>query len=206
MTDKPIATPLREDGPKIAAFLNGMDGGNRPTSQASVAGVHLDPALGLVPAVPGSLIQPSTEASLPAAHGDITDLEEQGDDIDMGPLNYPRKLHEAGEAAIQIVCNMCEAEAAGGNLRNIPEPILGWYVMTLAYQLCVLEACSADVSTRASHARQLIAARTAFEKYRGPYADGVREEVEETLTLRKHWECIRDDGTYGNALPAPVKL
>lgn len=225
MTDKPLTShnvvPLREDGPRIAAFLNGIDGGDRPTSAASIAGVHLDPALGLAPAVPGALLDVRAahaqnlrdgSAAVGTAEAEaVTGLvpaadsseEEDDDSIDAGVIHYPRKLHEAGEAAIAIVANMCEAEFAMGNPRNLPEPILGWYVMTLSYQLCVLEATAQPADARAAHARQLDAARKAFAKYTGPYAEGVREEVDETLRMRYHWDAIRDDGTYGGILPAP---
>lgn len=212
MNDKPAplanVVPLREDGPKIAALLNQIDGGSRPTTAASVAGVHLDPALGLQPAVPGSLVAPPRETTFvdiaPAAHGgEDLDGEEQDESEEQGnPYFYGRKLHEAGEAAIAIVANLCEAEFAQGNPRNLPEPILGWYVMTLTYQLCVLEACNAPVEGRLAHAHQLDTARKAFAKYTGPYADSVREEVEDVLTRRKRWDD--GDGTYGGLLPETV--
>lgn len=195
--------PLREDGPRIAAFLNGIDGGDRPTTAASIAGVHLDPALGLQPAVPGALLAPPVAPGLPqiGAQLEAQQAETEDDEVlDAGPIHYAHKLHQAGEAAIAIVANMCEAEFAQGNPRNLPEPILGWYVMTLTYQLCVLEACGADIEGRLSHARQLNAARGAFTKYGGPYANGVRLEVADALHRRKQWPGVVDL-TYGGLLP-----
>lgn len=216
MTDqKPIVSlvPQREDGPRIAAFLNGIDGGQRPTNPASAVGVHLAPEAGLVPAVPGKLIdiaQAPREATAPmlepAPAADSSDEQGTGDIIDVGPIHYAHKLHECGEGAIAIVSNMCEAEFAMGNPRNLPEPILGWYNLTLTYQLLVLEACGAAPDVRSAHARQLAAARAAFVKYAGAYASAVRAEVDDSLGRRKHWGTTRDDGTYGGILPAPESV
>lgn len=206
MNDKPLPTnvvPLREDGPRIAAFLNGVDGGNRPTDMASAVGVHLDPSLGLKPAVPGSLlmapVEPTAPQLAPAASSDAEQDEDEGTDV--GPIHYAHKLHQAGESAIAIVANMCESEFAQGNPRNLPEPILGWYVMTLTYQLLVLEACNDSREALCQHAEQLRLARAAFGKYTGSYANGVREEVADALTRRKVW--TEGDHTYGGRVEAP---
>lgn len=177
----------REDGPAIARLLNSVDGGSRPTDLASIVGTHVPPEHGLTPAVT------CDDVSVPE--------NEAEDGVDVGPIHYAHKLHQAGEAAIAIVSNMCEAEFAMGNPRNLPEPILGWYVMTLTYQLCVLEAVNAPHARRAAHVAQLRAARAAFAHLQGEYAEVVRGEIAEVLEHRYRDPALADeDRTYGGTL------
>lgn len=136
----------------------------------------------------------------------LVDTGDDGDAIpegfeDIGPIHYAHKLHEAGEAAIAILSNMCEAEFAQGNPRNLPEPILAWYAMTLSYQLCVLEATLQRYDQRKAHAGQLQAARNAFAKYTGPYADSVRADIAETLDKRYRPKGLEEESkTYHGVL------
>ncbi len=197
----------REDGPAIAKLLAGVDGGpSNPLLDGIKAGkggvIHLPAHLALK-------IDEKTEATRFAATGmmaadamngtegeheiDISNMDME----DLGPVHYAHKLHQAGEAAIQIVCNMADAEFAMGNPNNIPEALLGWYVMVLTYQLCVLEAVGADEEALEMHADQLRAAISAFKRHKGAYGDGVREEIEFVLANRK---TFKGDGTYGGKL------
>lgn len=165
----------REDGPALQRLFAKVDG---PAVQ------HLPPET----AFEGAIRAPETQDILTECPNcgakDGVHLEDCELPVDVGPINYAMHLHEAGEAAVQIVKNLCESEFAQGNPRNIPEPILGWYCMTMLYQLCVLEATLARYDLRKAHAEQLQAARDAFNKYTGGYADGVREELAEVLTTR----------------------
>jgi hypothetical protein len=112
------------------------------------------------------------------------------------------RLHQAGEAAIAILANMCEAEFALGNPRNMPEPMLGWYALSLTYQLCVLEFTGRAYDEREAHARQL-AATTAALGRRTSYAQDVQAEINALLaervpTVRRLLD-LGDDGdvSYG---------
>lgn len=172
----------REDGPRIGRLLSMVDGGAPPPDVRDSEIVHL-------PAEEMFKINEKLKA--------IGDAPE-GDTVDLGPVHYAEKLHESGEAATQIVANMCEAEFAGGNPRNIPEPIIGWYVMTLAYQLCVMEAVNMSPAAISDHVGQLNDVRRVFKRYETPYGDGVREEVRTVLRDRRTYGD--KDGTYGGTL------
>lgn len=166
-------TEPREDGPalqKLFAQLDGPAGKHLPAEQAFAGGVKV-----------------------PKPEGEAGTKEAEGDAVDVGPIQYAERLHEAGEAAIQIVSNMCESEFAGGNPHNIPEPILGWYAMCLTYQLCVLEATLARYDQRKAHAAQLQAVRDVFARFNSVYADTVREEVNEVLRDRFRPKALAEE-------------
>lgn len=173
----------REDGPAIASLFARLEGEAPPPAPPPPGGTHLPPEAGLTPNV--STEQLASDEPM----GDDEMTEEQRN----GPMQYVARLHQAGEAAIQIVKNMVDAECAGGNPRNIPEPILGWYIMTMTYELCVLEACLAKYDQRKAHAEQLQYVRNVFKRYEGEYADGVREEVEEVLKTRFRPKGLDDE-------------
>lgn len=158
----------REDGPKLQKLFAKLEG----------PGQHLPPET----AFEGGVKAPKPE--------------EDDSPVDVGPIHYAERLHESGEAAIQIVCNMCECEAAMGNLRNVPEPILGWYLMTLTYQLCVLEATLARYDQRKAHAAQLQAVRDVFDRFTSPYAKGVREEVDDVLERRYRPKGLEEEDRH----------
>lgn len=207
------SSPLpREDGPAVARLFDQLDGRAPQQGDAASAGTHLDPAA-VMAAMTGNKRNPATEPMVCHACG-AGPLEAHKDDCpvvggnelepadpnaipegfeDIGLINYAHKLHEAGEAAIAILANMAEAEFAMGNPRNLPEPIIAWYVMTLAYQLCVLEATLQPYDARKAHAAQLQAAREVFKRHTGAYADGVRAEVDTTLAERYRPQELADE-------------
>lgn len=134
-------------------------------------------------------------------HTDGCGINNQEAPVDVGLINYAQCLHEAGEAAIQIVKNMVDAEISMGNPRNIPEPIMGWYVMTMAYQLCLMEACDTVLDVRIGHAQQLSFALKAFKTHAGAYADAVREDVATALAERYRPAALEgEDRTYAGLL------
>lgn len=125
----------------------------------------------------------------------------------VGPINYAKKLHQAGEAAILIASNTCEAEFAYGNPCNIPEPVLGWYTMTLAYQLLLFEAVERPRDEREEHAGQLAAARKAFSRHDTPYAKAVKADIAEALNTRYTPKALAgEDLTYGGLVSAPAPV
>jgi hypothetical protein len=210
----------REDGPAIAKLFTAIDGpaSFKEVMPASLAGMVGAPGsdypihdLGLRPIMGDDPVQgPLHGIPLESLGRDAedqgvnTDGDPEDEGVVVGPINYAHKLHQAGEAAIGIVCNMCEAEFAGGNPNNMPEPILGWYVLTLSYQLCVLEAVEQPVAPRLAHAQQLRAALIAFKRHHGPYAQAVRADVGEVLRTRFVPAALAgEDLGYGDTIPAP---
>lgn len=165
----------REDGPAIAKLLGAIDGAQ--VLQPGPKELFLPPGVDKPSAETMTRFQGGTNLDpAPAASDDTSEAN-------VGPFNYAHHLHQSGEAAIQIVKNMVEMELAYGNPDELPEPILGWYCMTMAYQLCVLEATLARYDIRKAHADQLQAARNAFT-FKSEYADGVRAEITEVLATR----------------------
>lgn len=126
---------------------------------------------------------PDCEVSL-AINGDPLPAAEEEDEPTHNLVQSVGKaMHQAGEAAIVILANMAEAEFAMGNPRNMPEPILGWYALTLAYQLCLFEFTGRPLEERTAHAGQLKAAIGALGGSTD-YARGVQDEVAEVMTNR----------------------
>lgn len=134
-------------------------------------------------------------------------LSDEPGEIDsqmVGPVNYAKKLHQAGEAAIIIASESCMAEFAYGNPCNIPEPVLGWYTMTLAYQLLLFEAVERPYDERRQHADQLAAARKAFSRHDTAYAKAVKADIAEALNTRYTPTNLQgEDLSYGGRVPAP---
>lgn len=136
-------------------------------------------------------------------NGEVRNLPDDEDDAVMSPVHYAHQLHQAGEAAISILCNMAESEFAIGNPRNMPEPVLGWYAMTLAYQLCVMEACALPAGKRMAQAAQLEAAVKVLRPNKTQYSDGVLEEIGSVLVDRAPMMAKLipgEDLTYGGKL------
>lgn len=174
----------REDGPALQKLFQKLDGPAvrpAPTPQAFTAQV------GAGKREPAPAAIEENELALATSGDPVEGEQQQQEDPGPTPYDYGHALHQSGEAAIQIVKNMVDAEAAGGNLRNIPEPILGWYVLTMTAQLCVLELCRAPRPERQAHAEQLQFARNVFDRFDDPYAQAVKGDIasmlEERVTL-----------------------
>lgn len=108
--------------------------------------------------------------------------DDDTEDNELSPMTFARLLSTSGDTAIQILKEMCDAEMAMGNPKNMPEPVLGWYALTLTYQLGALEACNGP--QRPAHAAQLAAAIAGMRAYRTPYANGVIDEIDLILSER----------------------
>lgn len=226
-------TEPREDGPKLQQLFTKLDGPASfrteiPDEIASMTNGNGDPvddgpAIGRI-----TIISPSSEpeggqhvfevyadgriTGFPGGsavyNGILPLLQESADEGEsqvVGPINYAKKLHQAGEAAIQIAAASCESEFAFGNPCNIPEAVLGWYTMTLAYQLLLLEAVERPLDERELHAGQLQAARKAFDRHKTPYAQAVKADVAEALNTRYTPLALQgEDLSYGGKVPKPV--
>jgi hypothetical protein len=220
----------REDGPALQKLFGKLDGPAKfdtviPDEVMALIGDNSDvarPALGrfIVIAPPAEeggrahaytihidgRIEGFPEGSV-VDNGILPLLQDEPDDGDsqvVGPVNYAKKLHQAGEAAIAIAANSCEVEFAYGNPCNIPEPIIGWYTMTLAYQLLLFEAVERPYDERLQHAEQLAAARKAFSRHDTPYATAVKADVAEALNTRyTPTNLQKEDLSYGGVIPAP---
>lgn len=182
-----------DDGPAVAKLFAQIDAAAGYRTEVP-EGADL---LAMVKAEPNGEIKP-----LPA--------DEDGEAV-ISPVDYAARLHAAGEAAISILCNMAEAEFAIGNPRNMPEPVLGWYAMTLTYQLCLMEACALPRAKREAHVGQLVAAVKAIRPMDTKYSRGVLEEIGEALREREPMlakllpgEDVSYDGQLGPALTASV--
>ena len=185
----------REDGPAIAKLFDKIDG---PVSFRQDIPEDIKAMVAPLGAIPVESLGRDEEGEGVNTDGDPED------GVIVGPINYAHKLHQAGEAATNILCGMAEAEFAGGNPNNMPEPILGWYCLTLVYQLCVFEAVEFKLEARQPHAEQLRAALNAFKRHHGEYANAVRADVAEALRTRFVPAALAaEDLSYGGVITGP---
>lgn len=181
----------REDGPALQKLFTKIE---PPTTYRESVPEGLDVMADREPVF--LAVDPAVEGS------DTTVLEAGGESVALpNPYDYARELAKCGDVAINILKEMCDAEMALGNPKNMPEPVLGWYALTLTNQLVLLEACNGP--QRQAHAEQLAASLRGVRSYKTPYADGICAEVAAILEERKPmiaklWPEL--DVTYGGVL------